>query len=130
MELMMLAPEQQEALKFAFKVIKGEKAPVSKKESEIIIFINNLFGEPTQLKKAWNTSGFPFEKINSIFEDFTGKEHPVFVELFGGSFISSMTSSYRENLGECGAFLPDDIKLYCLPGKIVVDYLKSQEILT
>jgi hypothetical protein len=125
----MLTPEQQEALKFAFKVIKDDGSPIPRKESEIVIFIDGIFNEPAQLKKAWDTAGFPFEKINSVFEDLTGKEHSVFVELFDGSFISSMAGNYKENSGECGEFLPESINSYCLPGKLVAGYFRAQELL-
>lgn len=131
MKSIVLNPEQWKALRFAFKVINGETPinPQEKSDAEILSFVDSIFKDAAFFKKAWETCGFPFEKINSIFEDLTGEEHPVFVKIFGGSFISSMAKNNKENPGECGKYSPEDISAYCLRGAAVSEYLKAQGIL-
>lgn len=75
-------------------------------------FIDRVFADPICLKKAWDTPGFPFISLNDIYKSITEAEHPVFVELFGHSFISGTYQVEEEKQGSCGHFSLLGVKYY------------------
>ena len=85
------AEEQKEqrmanALKLAGGVLG--QGSLSMADERVAKFIDDLFSQDENLAKAWVVPAFPFLELNDIYKSITSNDHPIFVELFGSSFIA------------------------------------------
>jgi hypothetical protein len=77
----------------------------------IVRFIDSIFSNPNKLKWAWKITGFSFIGLNDIYKAFIGSDHPVFVELFGYSFIAgTFIKEKKEKMGEVGNFSAENVQ--------------------
>lgn len=75
------------------------KGSLSTADERVIKFIDDLFSQDENLAKAWVFPGFPFQELNDIYKSLAGNDHPIFLELFGNSFIAGIFLGGKEEPG-------------------------------
>lgn len=92
-----LEERKKEVLSIACLVLG--KGSLSTADERVAKFIDNLFSQDENLAKAWVVPSFPFQELNGIYKSLTGSDHPVFLELFGNSFINGIFQAKSEETG-------------------------------